>query len=116
MSNATFASPQMSLGVATLKMAGALFFLLAFILLLYYLLRRFGPKSIFKSQSHGELEVLCSIPVNPKKSLLMVRFLNKKVLIGVSENTMTFLSEVEVDHDKDEDFGKVLEQEQNSCS
>lgn len=109
MANATLTAPQMSLGLVGLKMAGALFFLLALILLGFYLLKKFGYKNPWLSKGNKELEVLSQLNLGPKKSLVMVRFLNKRLLLGVSETQINLLSEEKAD--REQDFQDMLEAE-----
>ncbi|MDK2921809.1 MAG: flagellar protein FliO/FliZ [Desulfonauticus sp.] len=113
MANATLAAPSMSLGLIGLKMAGALFFLLALIFLGFYLLKKFGYKGLSRRNTK-ELEILSQMGLGPKKSLLVVRFLNKKLLLGVTETQVNLLSEVEAD--REQNFQQLLEEEKKHHS
>jgi flagellar protein FliO/FliZ len=91
------------MGMAGLKVAGALCLLLGVIFVGLYLLKRFGPSTGLKMASNTQLKVLGHVTLGPKKKLLMVRFLNKVLLLGVTETSINVLSEAEADHASDFD-------------
>jgi len=109
LANATLGAPALNLSLLGLKMAGALLIVLALMGGIYFLLKRFGPKTLFKPQNNEYVEILCAYPLGPKKSLLVVRFLNKKLLIGVAEDKISLLSEEKTDHAQK--FDQLLSQE-----
>lgn len=111
MPNATMGDPSMSIGLVGLKMAGGLLFLLALILLAFWGIKRFGPRAGLRFPGQGDLELLGQLSLGPKRSLAVVRFLNKKVLIGVTESSITTLTEIQADHETppEETFASLLE-------
>ena len=86
--------------------------LLAF--LLWFLKRKGGIKLLTKQ---GDLTLESRLPLGPKKSLVVVRFLNKKVLLGVTDQQITMLTELQDDEDdapntaNAADFKRVLDEE-----
>jgi flagellar protein FliO/FliZ len=86
-----------SVFLAGLKIAGVLCLLLAVIFLGFYLLRRFGSKAGLTFAPQSELKLLGRLNLGPKKSLVLVRFLNKDLLIGVTDSHISLLSEIEAD-------------------
>ena len=81
-----------------LKVAGSLLLLLGLILLLFFFLRRYGPKAGLALPG-SQFKIEGQLSLGPKKSLVLVRFLNKLLLIGVTESHINLLQEVEADHD-----------------
>lgn len=86
--------------------------LLAF--LLWFLKRKGGIKLLTKQ---GDLTLESRLPLGPKKSLVVVRFLNKKVLLGVTDQQITMLTELQNDEDdipspaNSADFKSILDEE-----
>ncbi|MDQ7032292.1 MAG: flagellar biosynthetic protein FliO [Desulfonauticus sp.] len=97
-------------------MIGSLLLILGLIGLIYYLLRRFAPQNLLKPSGNEDLKIISTLPCGPKKSLLLVQFLNKKLLIGITENNITCLSEVNLDHEGKQDFSKILGEEKKHTS
>lgn len=116
-----------SLGEMTLEVGLTLGILLLVIYAAYFLLRRFGrvPGS-FKSGGKGgkekSLTFISQMGISPKKSLLVVQFLNQKLLIGVTEQSMVLLAKEEArendlenyrDYDRNAGLEKENEQKQS---
>lgn len=57
---------------------------------LWYLKRRGGLKVL----GLGDLVVENRLPLGPKKNLMVVRFLNKRLLLGVTDQQITLLTEL----------------------
>lgn len=91
------------MGLAGLKVAGALCLLLGVIFAGLYLLKRFGPRAGLNISQNAQLKTVGQINLGPKKRLVMVRFLNKLLLLGVTETSINVLSEAEADHAHDFD-------------
>jgi flagellar biosynthetic protein FliO len=94
-----------SLGqVDTLFSWGSYFQALAFLFLivailfaaLWFLKRKGGLKVLTRQ---GDLAVENRLALGPKKSLLVVRFLNKRLLLGVTDQQITMLTELSTDED-----------------
>jgi len=68
-----------------------------------HLLRRSGKFSFLQNNailSRNALSIESQITLAPKKSLVMVRFLNNHILLGVTEHNITFLKEVPIHDDE----------------
>lgn len=93
-------------GVA-LKMGLTLAVLLGVIFAAFWLLKRYGPKiGLGPGGRGGSLRLMDHLPVGPKKSVVVVRFLNKDLVLGVTDHTITRLAEV--DHAANADFADAL--------
>ena len=92
---------------------GILFLLLALLWLLVWLVRRFGKFSFLPrpgSLPRGALSMEAQMPLGPRKGLMVVRFLNKRLLLGITDQQITLLSEEQVSLDSQKtDFQKVME-------
>lgn len=97
-------------GIAGLKVAGALFLLLAVLFLALYLLKRFGPKTGLPFAQQYQLKIVGQLSLGPKKKLILVRFLNRILLLGVTDSKIELISETEADHENHDkkDFSKEL--------
>ncbi len=93
-------------GVA-LKMGLTLAVLLGVIFAAFWLLKRYGPKiGLGPGGRGGNLRLTDHLSVGPKKSVVVVRFLNKDLVLGVTEHSITRLAEV--DHAANADFADTL--------
>ena len=68
------------------------------VLLLAYWYSRFLGKSYGKTKSGANLKVLEQIRLGPDKQLLLVRLQNHVYLLGVSQNGIQLLTELEGDY------------------
>ncbi len=59
------------------------------------------------------LRIESQLPLGPRKGLVVVRFLEKRLLLGVTEHNITLLQEVEDSNDST-DFQSLLEHEQKN--
>lgn len=101
------------LTAVALKMGLTLFVLLAFIFAGFWLLKRYGPKfGIGPAGRGGKLRLVDHLPVGPRKSIVVVRFLNKDLVLGITEQSITFLTEA--DHAAAADFADTLAQSTRS--
>ena len=93
-------------GVA-LKMGLTLAVLLGVIFAAFWLLKRYGPKiGLGPGGRGGMLRLMDHLAVGPKKSVVVVRFLNKDLVLGVTDHSITRLAEV--DHAANTDFADAL--------
>ena len=93
-------------GVA-LKMGLTLAVLLGVIFAAFWLLKRYGPKiGLGPGGRGGLLRLVDHLAVGPKKSVVVVRFLNKDLVLGVTDHSITRLAEV--DHAANADFADAL--------
>jgi flagellar protein FliO/FliZ len=107
--NATLSQNVVDTGAAGLKMASSLFLILALLLLGFYLVRRFWPRLGAGSSSQA-LQVVARQSIGVKKEIVVVRFLNRVFLLGVTESSITMLGEDSADHaTQHQNFGAVLQ-------
>jgi len=96
---------------------GAVFLLLAALALGFYLLKRYGPKAGLRSLDRGSLKMEAQLPLGPKRSVAVVRFLNKRLVLGVTETQINLLTSVEADHAPEKsDFSETLAKVQKGDS
>ncbi|THB69441.1 MAG: flagellar biosynthetic protein FliO [Desulfovibrio sp.] len=79
----------------------AVFLLLGLLYLMVYLLKRMSGRGGFKLFKRGELELEGQLPLGPKRSVVVVRFLNKRMVLGVTDTHINLLHTMETGHDKD---------------
>lgn len=105
-----------SLGTFTwsgyLEAVGVLFFFLALLWLLVWLVRRFGRFNFMPRPGalpRGALAMEAQMPLGPRKGLMVVRFLNRRLLLAVTDQQITLLSEEKAEHEPHADFEKIME-------
>jgi flagellar protein FliO/FliZ len=106
------APPTSDLGLTgvALQMAGALLLILAVIFLAFWILRRFGPKfGLGPGGRGGMLRLVSQLALGPRKSVMVVRFLNRDLVLGVTDQTITLLTEVPTDHESNDNFAQTLD-------
>ena len=96
-------------GFAALKMVGGLFLVLALLFLLLHLLKRYGHKAGLTRQLPADLKLMGQMALGPRKSVVVVRYLNKDMVLGVTDTSITLLTETHHDHQQ-ADFSKHLDQ------
>ena len=84
---------------------GAVFLLLAFLWFMLWLLRRYGRFNFLPrpgSLPRDALIMEAQMPLGPRKGLTVVRFMGKRLLLGVTEQNITLLaSEDTVSHENE---------------
>ena len=82
------------------KAIGMLFIVLALLWYVVWHLKRKGaiPGVSRGSLPKGALRIEGSLPVGPRKGLLVVRFLNQRLLLGVTDHQITLITELK-DHE-----------------
>ena len=81
----------------------ALAILFLLVALLWVLLRYLKNKGALRMLARqGDLEIESRLTLGPKKSLLVVRFLNKRLLLGVTDHQITTLTEQPANDDTDD--------------
>jgi flagellar protein FliO/FliZ len=91
---------------------GALCLILGALWGVLWLMRRSGKFRFMPSHNTFPREALrieAQIPLGPRRGLMVVRFLNKRLLLGLSDQQINLLSEAEYDGQATADFSKVLE-------
>ena len=90
-----------------------LFLLLGVLWLAVWLARRFGKFNFLPRPGalpRGALVMEAQLPLGPRKGLMVVRFLNKRLLLGVTDQRITLLSEEEAHHEPPENpFQQVMD-------
>ena len=76
---------------------GILFLIIAILFVALWFLRRKGGIKLLTGQ--GDLLVESRIALGTKKQLIVVRFLNKRVLLGVTDQQITMLTELPTNED-----------------
>ncbi|MFU2210307.1 flagellar biosynthetic protein FliO [Solidesulfovibrio sp. C21] len=90
---------------AAIHMGLALLLILAIIFAAYWVLRRFGPKfGLGPAGRGGMLRLMAHLSLGPRKSIIVVRFLNadsvaKDMVLGVTDHSITLLTEDHAPHD-----------------
>lgn len=96
-----------------LEAVGILFFLLALLWLLAWAVRRYGRFNFLPRPGalpRGALVMEAQMPLGPRKGLMVVRFLNRRLLLGVTDQQITLLTEEKAQHEPHDDFQKIMEQ------
>jgi flagellar protein FliO/FliZ len=97
---------QDSMLMASLKMLWGLLIVLGIIFALYAIARK--KLSFFPAGNDDNLiKITATRHLQPKKSLYLVEVKNKEVLIGVSNDTISLLTEIT--HPSPEHFAEILE-------
>ena len=91
-------------------MAAALLLILGLIFLAFALLKRFGLAARLQGRSSGTLRVEERIALGPRKQLVVVRFLNKQLVLGVTDTGINLIAEHQSDHEATLDFQTTLDQ------
>jgi len=101
--------PNADLGGVAIQMAVALMLILFVILLAYWMLKRFGPKFGLgpSAKAHG-LRVEGYLSLGPRKNIMVVRFLNRLLVLGVTDQSINLLTEADVS-DEHKDFQAILD-------
>jgi flagellar protein FliO/FliZ len=102
-------SSSSALGPAV-QMALAMLVILGVILLAFWMLKRYGPRLGLRGPNKPyNLRFEGQLALGPKKSVMVVRFLNKLLVLGVTEHSINLLTEVDQTHDDQEDFARALD-------
>ncbi len=89
--------PAVDSGTTILTTAGYLFLLLGVIFLAYYLLKRLGVPAAFTSGQNGP-RLISRLMLGNRQSVAVVRYRDKDLLLGVTDNGISLLSEEEADN------------------
>lgn len=84
-------------GSSIVRMMAALAIVLACIYGSVFLVKRFGPNRAGRSGGKRMLEMMDSISVGPKKMIAIVRVGERAVVVGITDNQMTSLTELDKD-------------------
>ncbi|NDV26223.1 flagellar biosynthetic protein FliO [Desulfovibrio sp. JC010] len=108
--------PETGLG-SVLKMSGALFFILAMLLLAYYFMRRLNIGGAFPGARKGTLEIVDRLALGPRQNITVIRYRDKELVVGVTHDKITMLHAGDEGNAKtDSDFAGYLEKEHSGTS
>ena len=96
---------------------GILILLLMALWFILRLLRRFGGGRflpVTTTLPRQALRVEAQLPLGQRRGVFVVRFLNKRLVLGVTEQRITLLTEMEADNDEANtvDFHRIMESAQ----
>lgn len=97
-------------------MAASLLLVLAFIFLVVALIKRYGLAARLQGGAERMLRVEERLSLGPRKQLVVVRFLNKILVLGVTDHGINVIAEHWNDHAPDQDFERALERETSQDS
>jgi flagellar protein FliO/FliZ len=95
-----------------IQAVGVLFLLVGLLWLALWAVRRHG--GLFRAVpgaggfSRDDLRLEAQLPIGPRKGLMVVRFLNKRLLLGVTDQQITLLTEQYLDHEHGSDDATSL--------
>ena len=97
-----------------IQAVGLLFLLVAVLCLVVWLVRRFGKFNFLPrpgSLPRNALAMEAQLPLGPRKGLMVVRFLNRRLLLGVTDQQITLLTEEQAEHEPgNADFQHIMEE------
>ena len=97
-----------------IQAVGILFVLVAVLCLVVWLARRFGKFNFMPRPGalpRDALVMEAQLPLGPRKGLMVVRFLNRRLLLGVTDQQITFLTEEQAQHGPENaDFQQIMEE------
>ena len=97
-----------------IQAVGILFLLVAVMWLAVWLARRYGKFNFLPrpgSLPRDALVMEAQLPLGPRKGLMVVRFLNKRLLLGVTDQQITLLTEEQAKHEPENaDFQQVMDE------
>jgi flagellar protein FliO/FliZ len=70
---------------------------------------RFRFMPAYNAFPRDALRIEAQIPLGPRRGLMVVRFLNKRLLLGLSDQQVNLLAEAEYNEHAGADFSRVLE-------
>ena len=97
-----------------IQAVGILFLLVAVLWLAVWLARRFGKFNFLPRPGalpRDALVMEAQLPLGPRKGLMVVRFLNRRLLLGVTDQQITLLTEEQAQHEPENaDFKQIMEE------
>ncbi len=100
--------------ILVLKTVGALLLVIGLMLVSLYLLRRFGRFSPARFAQKEAVTLVAQTYLGPKKNISVFQFRNKLLVVGVSDSSMTLLTEIDTDEYRDTHFKQVLEEKKSA--
>lgn len=98
-----------------LKVAAAFCIVMALLLLIYYLMRRFNFASMMTGARRGELEIVERLPLGPRQQIAVVKYKEREIVLGLTQDRITLLDsrEEKADDENIADFAGVLEKKRS---
>lgn len=87
---------------------GALLLVLGLMVAVVFLLKKFMFQNSFFPNSNVEMKIISTLPLQQRKSIYLIKVASKFFVIGVSENAISFLSEI-----NDESISNAVENKNN---
>lgn len=97
-------------------MAAALLLILGLLFLGVALMKRYGLVARLQGRSLGVLRIEDRISLGPRKQLVVVRFLNRLLVLGVADAGINLIAEHYTDHGLTPDFQTTLAQQDGKDS
>jgi flagellar protein FliO/FliZ len=97
-------------------MAAALLLILGLLFLGLALMKRYGLAARLQGRSAGLLRVEDRVSLGPRKQLVVVRFLNRLLVLGVADAGINLIAEHYTDHGPIPDFQATLDQQDGKDS
>jgi flagellar protein FliO/FliZ len=82
------------------------FLILAILVAGFWLVKRYGSRAGLRMFGRGDLQLEGTLSLGAKRSVVVVRFLNKRLVLGVTDANINLLTELD---DHDQDFDQALE-------
>lgn len=96
---------------------GVLFLFLALLWAAVWLVRRYGRFNFLPRPGalpRDALVMEAQMPLGPRKGLMVVRFLNRRLLLGVTDHRISLLTEEKAHHEPSgKDFKQIMDQIQD---
>lgn len=93
----------------------AVFLILGALAFAFYILKRYGRRAGLSVFNRDDLEIEGQLAIGPKKNVVVVRFLNKRLVLGVTDSNINLLTEADInDEPEHKEFSQSLEQAQKS--
>ncbi|RMF59894.1 MAG: flagellar biosynthetic protein FliO [Calditrichaeota bacterium] len=95
---------EFNFGWMVFKALGSLIIIFFLIVGLVYLLKKYWGKQLGGGIRQENFQILARLPLHPKQSLALVRVFDRILLIGITENNITLLSE----YNNPQDIQKII--------
>lgn len=83
------------LGIHIFSTITALALIVGIMLVLFYIMRRYGHKIGLPQVKTGNIKLLGQLPLGPKRGVALVETEGKKFLIGVTDNSINLISRID---------------------
>ena len=105
--------PPLDTGSAIVSTLGYLLLMLGLLFLAYYLLKKFGPKTMGGAMGKDGPQVAGRVPLGQKQYLAVVCYREEELLLGVTEQNITLLARYQAETEAEEPpkpgaFAKLL--------